>query len=108
MRTFSDKGIEKKGSYGMYIIGFILSVLLTAAAFAVAGKKIVLPAGTSVLCIWGAALLQILVHLRAFLHLDASLRERPNVLVLVFTLLILVLFVGGTIWIMSNLNYRMM
>ncbi len=30
------------------------------------------------------------------------------VLTLLFTLLIMTLFVGGTIWIMYNLNYRMM
>ena len=58
--------------------------------------------------IFGAAALQILVHLHYFLHLDTSSTMRWNVLALVFTVLILVLFVGGTLWIMANLNYRMM
>ncbi|MGC2693493.1 MAG: cytochrome C oxidase subunit IV family protein, partial [Desulfobaccales bacterium] len=56
----------------------------------------------------GAGLLQVLVHLHYFLHLDTSSEARWNVLAMVFTLLIMILFVGGSIWIMSNLHYRMM
>jgi cytochrome o ubiquinol oxidase subunit IV len=59
-------------------------------------------------CIFGTAIIQILVHLHYFLHLDTSSAARWNILVLLFTLLIMILFVGGTIWIMHNLNYRMM
>jgi len=33
---------------------------------------------------------------------------RWNVLALVFTVLIITIFIGGTLWIMSNLHYRMM
>jgi cytochrome o ubiquinol oxidase operon protein cyoD len=46
--------------------------------------------------------------LHYFLHLDTSSAARWNVLALIFTFLIMILFVGGTLWIMSNLNYRMM
>jgi cytochrome o ubiquinol oxidase operon protein cyoD len=48
------------------------------------------------------------VHLHYFLHLDTSSTARWNVLAIIFTLIIMVLFVGGTLWIMYNLNYRMM
>ena len=58
--------------------------------------------------IFGAAIVQILVHLHYFLHLDTSSAARWNVLALMFTVLIMILFVGGTLWIMYNLNYRMM
>jgi cytochrome o ubiquinol oxidase operon protein cyoD len=58
--------------------------------------------------IFGAAIFQILAHLHYFLHFDPSSAARWNVTVLVFNLLIISLFVGGTLWIMSNLNYRMM
>jgi heme/copper-type cytochrome/quinol oxidase subunit 4 len=33
---------------------------------------------------------------------------RWNILALVITLLIMILFVGLSLWIMANLNYRMM
>ena len=56
----------------------------------------------------GAAVVQMLVHLHYFLHLDRSSSARWNVLALLFTLLIMFIFVGGSIWIMFDLNYRMM
>jgi cytochrome o ubiquinol oxidase subunit IV len=58
--------------------------------------------------IFGAAIFQILVHLHYFLHFDTSSAARWNVTALVFNLLIIILFVGGTLWIMPNLNYRIM
>ncbi len=58
--------------------------------------------------IFAAAIAQILVHLHYFLHLDFSSEARWNLLALIFAVLIMVLFVVGSLWIMHNLNYRMM
>jgi cytochrome o ubiquinol oxidase operon protein cyoD len=95
------------GSFRSYGTGFILAVILTVVAFGA-----VMSGAFSRLALWfvifGAAILQILVHLHYFLHLDDSSAMRWNVLALVFTVLILVLFIGGTLWIMSNMDYRMM
>jgi cytochrome o ubiquinol oxidase operon protein cyoD len=57
--------------------------------------------------IFAAAVVQILVHLHYFLHLDASSEERWNVLAIVFTALIIFILVGGSLWIMFNLKYQM-
>ncbi|MGD9503455.1 MAG: cytochrome o ubiquinol oxidase subunit IV [Syntrophobacteraceae bacterium] len=95
------------GGFKTYATGFILSVVLTAAAFAVAAYE-ALPRPVALSGLFGAAVLQILVHLRCFLHLNGSSASRWNVLALLFTVLILILFVGGTIWIMNSLNARMM
>ena len=62
----------------------------------------------TIVAIFAAGLVQILVHLHYFLHLDVSSAARWNVVALIFTILILTLFVGGTLWIMWTLNYRMM
>ena len=67
-----------------------------------------MPRWISIAGIFGAAVAQILVHLHYFLHLDTSSAARWNVLALLFTLLIMFLFVGATLWIMSDLKYRMM
>ena len=96
-----------RGSFRSYGAGFILSVVLTAVAFGLVMSG-AFSHGALLFGIFGAAALQILVHLHYFLHLDTSSTMRWNVLALVFTVLILVLFVGGTLWIMANLNYRMM
>jgi cytochrome o ubiquinol oxidase operon protein cyoD len=96
-----------RGSFKSYATGFVLSIVLTAMAFGlVMGGA--LPSSAALLGIVGAAVVQILVHLHYFLHLDTSSAARWNVLAILFTLFIMILFVGGTIWIMYNLNYRMM
>lgn len=96
-----------RGSLKSYLTGFVLSLMLTALPFAlVMSGAWSAPAALAGICV--AGLVQILVHLYYFLHLDASSGARWNVLALIFTFLIMVLFVGGTLWIMSSLNYRMM
>ena len=95
-----------KGSLKSYLTGFVLSLILTAIPFALVMNGTLSPAAT-LLGIFSAGIVQILVHLHYFLHLDTSSAARWNVLALMFTLVIMVLFVGGTIWIMHSLYYRM-
>jgi cytochrome o ubiquinol oxidase subunit IV len=96
-----------RGSLKSYLTGFVLSLILTAIPFALVmsgtWSSSIIFAG-----IFSAGIVQILVHLYYFLHLDTSSSAQWNVLALIFTVLIMILFVGGTIWIMSSLNYRMM
>lgn len=102
-----DSTGASKGTLKSYLTGFVLSLILTAVPFA-----LVMSAAWSytavVSGIFGAGIVQILVHLHYFLHLDTSSAARWNVLALLFTLTIMVLFVGGTIWIMFDLYHRMM
>jgi cytochrome o ubiquinol oxidase subunit IV len=106
-QTPIDSTGVSRGSLKSYLTGFVLALILTAIAFAlVMSGSLSSPAALA--GIFFAGIVQILVHLHYFLHLDTSSAARWNVLALVFTLLIMVLFVGGTLWIMSSLNYRMM
>jgi len=90
-----------------YAIGFTLSIILTAIPFA-----LVMYGGWShtaiVVAVVSAAVLQIFAHLHYFLHLDASSKARWNVLALLFSVLIMFLIIGGTLWIMYHLHYRTM
>ncbi len=94
-------------SFKSYAIGFILAVILTVIPF-----KIVMDGtmdkGTMLWIIFGMAVVQMLVHLKYFLHLDSSSGQRSNVIALLFTALILVIVVAGSLWIMHNLNANMM
>ena len=90
-----------------YLTGFVLALILTAIPFAVVMSRS-WSFGPALALIFVAAVAQMLVHLHYFLHLDTSSSSRWNVLAIIFTLLILTIFVGGTLWIMTNLNYRMM
>ncbi len=96
-----------RGSFRSYAAGFILSIVLTVISFGLVVNGH-LPRSSMILGLLGAAVVQMLVHLHYFLHLDRSSSARWNVLALLFTLLIMFIFVGGSIWIMFDLNYRMM
>ena len=96
-----------RGSLKSYLTGFVISLILTAIPFALV-MSVALSSSATLAGIFSAGIVQILVHLHYFLHLDTSSAARWNVLAMMFTLMIMVLFVGGTIWIMYNLNYRMM
>lgn len=102
-----DAARAGRGSFRSYATGFVLSIVLTVIAFALVMSG-ALPRPAVLFGIVAAALVQMLAHLHYFLHLDTSSVERWNVLAILFTLLMVIIFVGGTIWIMFNLNYRMM
>ncbi|KWR89841.1 cytochrome o ubiquinol oxidase subunit IV [Cupriavidus sp. IDO] len=98
---------DTHASFKSYAIGFILAVILTVIPF-----KLVMDGtmdkGTILWIILGMAVVQMLVHLKYFLHLDTSSEQRGNVVALLFTALILVIVVAGSLWIMHNLNANMM
>jgi cytochrome o ubiquinol oxidase operon protein cyoD len=106
-QTPIDSAGVSRGSLKSLLTGFVLALLLTAIPFALVMQGTV-SAAAALAGIFVAGLMQILVHLHYFLHLDTSSAARWNVLAMIFTLLIMALFVGGTLWIMYTLNYRMM
>ena len=54
------------------------------------------------------ALLQILVQLGYFLHMNTKSDEWWNMISFVFTVLIIAIVVIGSLWIMFHLNHNMM
>jgi cytochrome o ubiquinol oxidase subunit IV len=102
-----DSSGASRGSLKTYITGFILSLVLTVIPFGLVMSGRV-SWGVMIWGICGAGIVQIFVHLHYFLHLDTSSTARWNVMALVFTLLIMTIFVGGTVWVMYTLNSRMM
>jgi len=89
-----------------YLIGFVLAVILTAIPFYVVIAH-ALPPGRTLLVIGAAAVLQILVHLRFFLHLNFTSTPKENLLAIVFTAVLIFIMVGGSFWIMFDLHHRM-
>jgi len=96
-----------RGSFKSYGTGFMLSIVLTVIPFALVMSGAV-SRGVALLGIGATAIVQILIHLHYFLHLDGSSDERWNIMALLFTTLILTIFIGGTLWVMYTLNDRMM
>ena len=89
-----------------YLTGFALALILTAIPFALVAFK-PLPKPTTLIIIGVAAAIQVLVHLRYFLHLDLTSTPRENLVAIVFTAILIVLMVGGSFWIMFDLHSRM-
>ena len=90
-----------------YIIGLILSLLLTLTSFILTGRHMM---STTHLYIFLTllAILQLFVQVVCFLRLNASPEGRWNLMPFLFTILIVLVLVGGSLWIMINLNYNMM
>jgi cytochrome o ubiquinol oxidase subunit IV len=90
-----------------YLVGLGLAVLLTATPFFIAGTDLVwqpsIPVAIVVL-----AIAQMGVHLVFFLHITTGPDNANNVLALAFGLLIVFLVIGGSLWIMANLNQNML
>jgi cytochrome o ubiquinol oxidase subunit IV len=90
-----------------YVIGLGLAVLLTAASFYVATTDHIWAPGIPV-ALLVLAVAQMGVHLIFFLHITTAPDNTNNVLALAFGLLIVLLIVGGSLWIMYHLNHNMM
>jgi cytochrome o ubiquinol oxidase subunit IV len=102
----SDYGTGKK-HLTIYIIGFIICTLLTLSSFwiteAVNIKRI-----DKFFILYGAAFIQFITQLICFIRLNTKTKQsKLNVISLVFTCMILITIVAGTLWIMWNLNYNM-
>jgi len=92
---------------GGYLVGFVLSVILTAIPFwLVMGK--VLPDSLTGPIILGFAAVQMVVHMVYFLHMNAKVEGGWSMLALLFTAVIVVILLAGSIWVMFHMNANMM
>lgn len=88
-------------------IGFVLSLLLTMGTYHFVLKHHLSGAALT-LCILGLAMLQALVQFFFFLHVGMETKPRWSLVAFLFMILIMVVIVGGSMWIMSNLDYNTM
>ncbi|MEM7191789.1 MAG: cytochrome o ubiquinol oxidase subunit IV [Pseudomonadota bacterium] len=100
-------GIQIERTIKPYLIGLALAVLLTATAFGLVATG-AFARETTLIMIAVLAVIQILVHLTFFLHIDFKTTPRENLVALAFALTLIFIMVGGSLWIMFDLYYRMM
>jgi cytochrome o ubiquinol oxidase operon protein cyoD len=98
--------IERRETLG-YVAGYCLALLLTVAAFGLVHLRL-LDGRQAFYAALGFGLLQMLVHFRCFLHIDLARSARSDLLLILFSSLIIALMVGGTLVILLNLRTRMM
>lgn len=88
-----------------YVTGFILSVVLTLAAYFIVVEEKFAPR-TMLLAVAGLAVIQLIVQLVFFLHLGREKRPRWNLMAFIFAIGVVIIVVFGSLWIMLSLDSR--
>jgi len=99
---------EGHGSFKGYMTGFILSVILTAVPFWLVMGHVFASPGWTAATILLLAAVQIFVHMVYFLHMNTRSEGGWSMLALVFTLIMVIITLAGSIWVMYQENSNMM
>jgi cytochrome o ubiquinol oxidase operon protein cyoD len=91
-----------------YVVGFVLSVILTAIPFWLVMGQVIPSPKVTAFVILGFAAVQMVVHMVYFLHMDAKAEGGWSLLALGFTVILVVILLAGSIWVMYHLNTNMM
>lgn len=95
------------GSLRGYLTGFALSVVLTAIPFALVMTGLLDTTMTAIVVL-GMAVAQVLVHMVFFLHMTTRAEGGWSFLALIFTVVVVVITLSGSIWVMYHMNANMM
>lgn len=98
---------ESHGSVKSYLIGFILSIILTIIPFGIVMRG-GMAESTVVAVLVICAIVQVLIQLGCFLHLNTSSAQRWNLLAILFTGVLVLIVIGGSLWVMYWMNANMM
>jgi len=96
------------GTFKGYMTGFVLSVILTAIPFALVMVEIVQSRLATVGLILLSGVIQIVVHMIYFLHMDRRSEGGWTLMALIFTIVVVVIALAGSLWVMYHLNTNMM
>ena len=100
--------IDGHGSRQSYVVGFFASVVLTAIPFWLVMSDVLGNAAATSALVILCAVLQILVHTFCFLHVNTQAEGGWTMLAYIFTAVILLITIAGSLWIMYHLNSNMM
>lgn len=94
-------------TFKSYFVGFCLALLITLIAFYITARHGSLSTNSVCLILSLLALLQLIVQAMCFLRLNGAQEGRWELMPFLFTIVIAVVILGGSLWIMYNLNYFM-
>lgn len=95
-------------SFSGYMVGFVLSIVLTAIPFWLVMAKVITERNTAVLVLGAFAVVQILVHMVCFLHMNGKVEGGWTLLSTIFTVVFVAIAISGTLWVMLQMNAHMM
>ena len=96
------------GTLKGYLTGFVLAVILTAIPFWLVMGNVFDKSTVTAVVVLGFAAVQIVVHMVYFLHMNGRSEGGWTLLALLFTLVLVVITLSGSLWVMYHLNHNMM
>jgi cytochrome o ubiquinol oxidase operon protein cyoD len=100
--------VADHGSARTYITGFLLAAVLTALPFWVVMAHVFEKSSTTALVVLGLAAVQVVVHMIYFLHMNTRSEGGWTMLALIFTVMLVVILMSGSVWVMYHLDHNMM
>lgn len=97
-----------QGTLKSYLTGFGLSVVLTAIPFWIVMTGAIQDRATAALVVLAFAVVQILVHMVYFLHMNTRSENGWTMMALIFAAVMVIITIAGSIWVMHHLNVNMM
>ena len=95
-------------TFSGYMWGFVLSIILTAIPFWLVMTDLITNRPTAVMVLGGFAVVQVLVHMVFFLHMNGKIEGGWTMLSTLFTVIVLAIAIAGTLWVMFHMNTNMM
>lgn len=90
-----------------YTIGFILAIILTITSFWLVISKVISNTDITSLVLFFLAIVQIIIHMIYFLHMNFKSEGGWTMLALIFTILVITIMMTGSLWVMYHMNYNM-
>lgn len=95
-----------------YLVGFLISIILTLAAYylvtLIINGSAIFSTAIVLYTIMAFAFVQLVVQLYFFLHLGREPKYNWNLFFFISTAGVIFLMITASIWIMNHLNYNMM
>ena len=102
------EGGHAPSTFRGYLTGFILSVILTVIPFWLVMDGVLATSSDTALLILAIGAVQMVVHMVYFLHMSPRSEGGWTLLALIFTIIIVVIALAGSLWVMYHLNVNMM
>jgi cytochrome o ubiquinol oxidase operon protein cyoD len=96
------------GTFGSYMIGFGLSVILTAIPFWLVMSGVLGDPKLTGIVIVAFAAVQVVVHMIYFLHMNTRIEGGWSFMAMALTLVLVVIVLAGSTWVMYHMNTNMM
>ena len=97
-----------QSSLNSYLKGFVLSLILTAIPFWLVMGNVIESKTVTIAAIMILGGIQMVVHMIYFLHMNSRSEGGWTMLALIFTIILVVIALTGSLWVMYHLNTNMM